>query len=73
MTWLAPVAELVGRLVAALGRLLPALLAYLAGRRGQRSDVLAKTGRIHEEQLRAAADRPRDRRELVRRLRSDGL
>jgi hypothetical protein len=72
-TWLAPVAELAGRIVAALARLLPALFAYMAGRRRERADALATTADIHEEQLREAADRPRDRRELVRRLRSDGL
>lgn len=62
-----------GRLAGAVAGALPALFAYLAGRRGERARAAEQTSRIHDEQLRHAADRPRDRAELVERLRSDGL
>jgi hypothetical protein len=73
MTWFGPIAALVGRFAEVLVRVLPAALAYLAGLRGARARQLDRTVKIQDEQLRQAGDRPRDRRELARRLRSDGL
>jgi uncharacterized membrane protein YccC len=73
MIWLGPLAALAGRLADAAVRFAPLLLAWFAGRRAERADRLARTVEVQDEQLRHAADRPRDRRDLVERLRSDGL
>ena len=71
--WIQPALALAVRLLGALARALPALLAYLAGRRARDRQALERLTEIQREQLRQANERPRDRRDLVERLRRDGL
>jgi hypothetical protein len=73
MTWFAAAAALLGRIAEALARALPIALAFWAGRRGRRARDAEHIAEIKDEQLERAARRPRDRDELVRRLRRDGL
>jgi hypothetical protein len=69
----AALAALIGRLIEGALRALPLVLAFLAGRARARLDAARRTSEIKDDQLDRAARRPRDRDELVRRLRRDGL
>ncbi|HAH10100.1 MAG TPA: hypothetical protein DCL54_18290 [Alphaproteobacteria bacterium] len=56
-----------------LERVLTAALAYAAGRWAQRAVGLDEQTKVQDEQARIAADGPRTRDELVRRVRDEGL
>ncbi len=54
-------------------RLLAVFAIFRAGREAARGDGLARVARAREGETEAALARPRDRGELVRRLRERGL
>jgi hypothetical protein len=56
-------------ILSAMARLGPWLLGFFSGRQGKRQEE--KINEIREIQLRAALYRPRNRDELVERLRDD--
>lgn len=60
-------------LVELLLRVFAVFAIFRAGRAAVRGDNLSRVARAREGEVRAALDRPRDRGELVRRLRERGL
>ena len=67
---LAPFALRLAGFAAAIGAILAVLLgARQAGRNAERLDRIHKTLEIQREQLEAATRRPRDRDELIERMR----
>jgi hypothetical protein len=73
MTGMAALGTLVARVLEALGRALPLLAAWAAGRARVRAEEAERRAAIHERQVEAAMRRPRDRDELLERLRREGL
>ena len=68
--FLAPFALRLAGLAAVIGAILAVLLgARQAGRNAERLDRMHKTLEIQREQLEAATRRPRDRDELIERMR----
>lgn len=68
--FLAPFALRLAGFAAAIGAILAVLLgARQAGRNAERLDRIHKTLEIQREQLEAATRRPRDRDELIERMR----
>ena len=68
--FLAPFALRLAGFAAAIGAILAVLLgARQAGRNAERLDRMHKTLEIQREQLEAATRRPRDRDELIERMR----
>lgn len=68
--FLAPFALRLAGVAAVIGAVLAVLLgARQAGRNAERLDRMRKTMEIQREQLEAAARRPRDRGELLERMR----
>lgn len=54
-------------------RLFMALALFRAGRRAARAEAAERAARAHQREAEALRRRPRDRDELVRRLRDQGL
>jgi len=73
MTAWAALAAIVARAAEAMARALPLLAAWAAGRARARGRDAERRAAIHERQVEEALRRPRDRDELVRRLRGEGL
>ena len=68
--FLAPFALRLAGMAAVIGAILAVLLgARQAGRNAERLDRMHKTLEIQREQLEAATRRPRDRDELIERMR----
>jgi hypothetical protein len=68
-----PWAELLSRLTAVLGKLAELWLAFKAGQWKRQKDAADAALDVKDEQDKIAAERPRDRDDLVRRLRERGF
>lgn len=65
--------DAIGRILDAIARALPLVLAWLAGRAGAKGAAAERAAETKDQQLEIAANPPASRDDLLERMRRNGL